>query len=149
MTCETMKSSHLDGVAKLQLEWVDENITYGFAAGTAEQIAEAMTPFCYVMKRADKIIGYLMAEVRHSNEYCVFPKGASFVEVYDLFVTNEYRSHGVGKKLLEHCEQEARAAGIKHILISSATKDADAVRNFYANKNDYTIWTTQFFKHLG
>jgi len=148
MTCETMKPSHIDEVAKLQVEWADESITYGVTAGTVEQIAEAMTDFCYIMKHKDRIIGYLMAEVRDSNEYCVFPKGVRFIEVHDLFVTNDYRSYGVGKKLLEHCEQEALTAGIKHILISSATKDADAVRNFYMNKNDYKIWTTQFFKHL-
>jgi len=148
MTIEIMNASHLHEIELLQCEWANENITYGVAAGTVEQIAEGLSQFCYVAKDKEKIIAYLMADIRHGNEYCVFPTGVSFVEVYDLFVTKDYRSRGIGKKLLLHCEQEAFNAEIKHMLLSSATKDSKAVRNFYTN-NEYTIWTTQFFKHLG
>lgn len=147
MIIEKMTASHLHEVKLLQCEWEDENITYGVIAGTVEQIAEGLSPFCYIVKEKDKFIAYLMAEVKYGNEYCVFPTGVSFIEVYDLFVTKDYRSCGIGGKLLRHCEQEAFSAGIKHMLLSSATKDSETVRNFYTN-NDYSIWTTQFFKNL-
>jgi ribosomal protein S18 acetylase RimI-like enzyme len=147
MTCETMKTEHLEEIAQLQQQWADEQITYGLVAGTPEQIAADLTPYCYVLKDAQQIIGYLMAEVRCDNEYCVFPSGAGFVEVNDLFIAKDYRSRGLGKTLLSQCETDARQNGIQHMLLSSATKDAEAIRGFYIS-NGYTIWTTQFFKSL-
>jgi len=147
MTCEIMKAEHLEEIAQLQQQWAAEQLTYGLVAGTPEQIAEGLTPYCYVLKDAQRIIGYLMAEVRHDNAYCVFPKGASFVEVNDLFISKDHRSRGLGKALLRQCENDARQNGIQHMLLSSATKDAEAVRHYYTS-NDYTIWTTQFFKSL-
>ena len=147
MLYELMKEGHLIEVERLQQEWASENITYGVVAGTYQQIAEAMTPYCFVAKDGENIIGYLMAELRQDNEYCVFPNGVGYVEIHDLFVSKTHRSCGIGKELLAKCENEARKNGIKHMLLSSATKDAEAVRNFYTN-NEYTIWTTQFFKTL-
>lgn len=147
MIYELMKKEHLKAVEELQQEWEFENITYGVVAGTPQQITAAMTSYCFIVKDNQKVIGYLMAEIRQDNEYCVFPKGVSFIEVNDLFITKNYRSCGLGKGLLDMCESEARKNGIRYVLLSSATKDAEAVRNFYTN-NDYTIWTTQFFKNL-
>ena len=143
-----MKEEHSEDVEKLQQEWASEDITYGLVAGTAQQIAEALTPYCFVLKYEQKTIGYLMADIREESDFCIFPKGADFIEVYDLYIAKAYRSCGFGKELLYQCEEEARKNGIKYVLLSSATKDAEAVRNFYTN-NDYTIWTTQFFKSLG
>ncbi|MCL2194982.1 MAG: GNAT family N-acetyltransferase [Oscillospiraceae bacterium] len=147
MTCEPMQTEHLNDIAQLQQEWAAEHITYGFVAGTPEQIAVDLSPYCYVLKDAQRVIGYLMAEVRHDNEFCVFPQGVDFVEVLDLFISKDYRSRGLGKVLLGQCEADARQNGLQHMLLSSATKDAEAVRHFYTS-NDYTIWTTQFFKRL-
>ena len=147
MIYETMKKEYLNDVEKLQQEWASEDITYGVVAGTPQQIAEAMTPYCFVLKDEQKIVGYLLAELRRENEFCIFPDGASFIEVNDLFITKDYRSRGLGKMLLHHCEEEARKNGIEYVLLASATKDAGAIRNFYTS-NDYTIWTTQFFKNL-
>ena len=147
MTYEIMKTEHLEEVEKLQQEWASENITYGLVAGTLQQISDALTPYCFVLKDDQKIIGYLMAEIRQDNTYCVFPEGAGYIEVFDLYIAKAYRSRGFGKELLCLCEKEAHKNGIKYMLLSSATKDAEAIRNFYTS-NDYTVWTTQFFKNL-
>jgi 8-oxo-dGTP diphosphatase len=65
-----------------------------------------------------------------------------------LYVQKEYRSLGIASKLLELCEQKAMQDGIIHYFVSSATKDAEAVRKFYVD-NGYSIWTTHFFKRIG
>ena len=88
-----------------------------------------------------------MAEIRNDNEFCIFPDGVSYLEINDLYVVKEYRSHGIGKELLNCCEKIARENGIEYIFLLSATKDAEAVRKFYTN-NGFTIWTTNFFKKL-
>lgn len=147
MIYELMTKKHLKTIEKLQQEWVAEDITYGVAAGTIEQLEELLTPYCFVVKNEQEIIGYLMAEAHKDNEFCIFPIGASYIEVYDLFVTKKYRASGFGKKLLQLCEEKAAQNGIKQMLLSSATKDADTIRDFYT-QNDYKIWTTQFFKTL-
>ena len=147
MTYELMKTEHLPAVEKLQQDWFAENITYGFVAGTARQIADAMTPYCLVAKDGGRVVGFIMAEVKHGNEFCIFPNGADFLEIFDLYVAKEYRSKGVGKELLLRCENIARESGINYVHLSSATKDGEAVRKFYTG-NDYTVWTTSFFKAL-
>ena len=147
MIYELMQNKHLIDVEKLQQEWQLENITYGLVAGTIDQISEALTPYCLIAKDGENTVGYLMAECRNDNEYCVFPKGVSFIDVTDLFVTSKYRSQGIGRELLVQCEKIASENGIKHVLLSSATKDAETIRKFYTG-NGYTIWTTQFFKNI-
>ena len=145
MIDEVMQNKHLIEVEKLQQEWQLENITYGLVAGTIDQISETLTPYCLIAKDGESIIGYLMAECRNDNKYCVFPNGVSFIDITDLFVTSKYRSQGIGKDLLKKCEQMAHTNGIYHVSLSSATKDAEAVKKFYID-NGYTIWTTHFFK---
>jgi len=147
MLYEPMKKEHAGEVEKLQREWFAEDITYGFVAGTAEQIAESVTPYCLIAKDGDRIVGFIMAELCKDNEKCIFPAGVSFVEINDFFVTKAYRSRGIGRALIRACEDAARENGIKHVLLSSATKDAEAVRRFYTG-NGYTIWTTVFCKNL-
>jgi len=147
MKYEIMEQEHLSEIMALQTSWVAENITFGFAAATVEQLAEMLTPYCLVAKDNDQIIGFVMAEVRHGNEYCVFPRGVSYLEGLDLFVKKEYRSQGIGGELLRQCEELARENGIQFFLLSTATKDAETIRRFYTD-NGYTIWTTQLFKKL-
>ena len=75
----------------------------------------------------------------------VFPKGADFLQVNDLYVSPAYRSNHIGEKLLSLVEEKATENNIEHFYLSSATKDAEAVRRFY-QRNGYRIWTTVFFK---
>ncbi|MCL2364245.1 MAG: GNAT family N-acetyltransferase [Defluviitaleaceae bacterium] len=147
MTYEIMNSEHVEGVCKLHNEVAAEEIIFGVVPVTAEQIGAMLTPYCFVLKDRTEIVGFLLAELRHDSEFCVFPKGASYIEVHDLFIDKHYRSRGLGKTLLRHCEHEARNNGIQHMSLSSATKNAEAIRRFYTD-SDYTVWTTHFFKNL-
>jgi len=63
MTYEKMTEKHLPQVKLLQDEWHAEDITYGFAAGTHEQILEAMTDYCFVAVDDNNVVGYLVAEL--------------------------------------------------------------------------------------
>ena len=145
MVYETMNKKHLPEIQRLQREWFDEDITYGHVAGTIDQIEEMLTEYCLIARNGNAIIGYIMAEVRHGGEFCVFPKGAGNMEITDLYVGKGYRSRGIGRELIRRCEEMARRDGINHFSLSSATKDAEAVRRFYTD-NGYAVWTTHFFK---
>ena len=136
---------HFPNVLQLQHEWFNENITFGIVPDTAEDIAGYQNDYFYVALNGESVIGYVTAEIIKDNEYNVFPNGASYLRVNDLYTAGEHRNCGVGEELLNLVEQEAFKNGIQHILISSATKDADAVRRFYL-RNGYDIWTTTFYK---
>ncbi|MGN1442434.1 MAG: GNAT family N-acetyltransferase [Acutalibacteraceae bacterium] len=143
-----LENSHADDINKLQNEWVKENITYGYCADSYDEIINYDKEYCYAAIDGEKVIGYVTAEtcVNDGIEYMnVFPKGAKFLQVNDLYVCKEYRSNSIGERLLSLVEEKAKENNIEHFYISSATKDAEAVRRFY-QRNGYQIWTTVFFK---
>jgi 8-oxo-dGTP diphosphatase len=68
--------------------------------------------------------------------------------VNDLYIDKKYRGRRIGEKLLALVEQKADKSNVQHIFISSATKDADAVRRFY-QREGYGVWSTSFYKRKG
>jgi 8-oxo-dGTP diphosphatase len=139
-------SEYAEAVVKLQQQWVYENITYGFIAEAVESVLTLPNDYFYIALDGETVVGYVTAEVIRHNEYNIFPAGADYLQINDLYVKAEYRNAHIGEKLLKTAEEAAERNGITHILISSATKDADAVRRFYT-RNGYNIWTTCFFKN--
>ncbi|MCL2478533.1 MAG: bifunctional GNAT family N-acetyltransferase/NUDIX hydrolase [Treponema sp.] len=136
---------YLEAVRELQNEWFYENITCGIAPDTAEQIMNYQNEYFMIAVDDRKPVAYITAQINEGNEYNVFPKGARYLSVNDLYVAKDYRNCKIGAKLLSMIEEKAYACGVEDIFISSATKDADAVRNFY-HANGYGIWTTMFYK---
>ena len=142
------EKTYADDIYKLQTEWVKENITDGYYADSCDEIIDYNKEYCYVAIHEKQIIGYVTAEMRvndGSGYMNVFPKGADFLQVNDLYVSPAYRSNHIGEKLLSLVEEKAKENNIEHFYLSSATKDAEAVRRFY-QRNGYRIWTTVFFK---
>ena len=145
ITYQQFEASFLSAVLELQNEWFFEDITFGIVPETAKDIIANQNEYFFIALDEGKVIAYTTAEVIKDNGFNVFPFGASFLRVNDLYVAKDYRSQGIGEKLLSLIEQRAYANGLQHIFISSATKDAEAVRNFYV-RNGYDIWTTMFYK---
>ena len=142
---QPFNTSHTNGVLKLSQEWFRENITFGIIPDTAEDIASYKNEYFHVALNGEDVVGYITAEIINGNEYNLFPRGASYLRVNDLYIAKEYRSRGIGEKLLSIVEKKADENKVQHIYVSSATKDADAVRRFY-QRNEYGIWTTIFYK---
>jgi 8-oxo-dGTP diphosphatase len=145
ITYRSYTPAHLDGVLRLSQEWFHEKITVGIMPDTAEDVASYENEYFHVALDDERVVGYVTAEVVEKNEYNIFPRGASYLRVSDLYAAKEYRSRGIGEKLLSSVEQRADENNVQHIFISSATKDVDAVRKFY-QRNGYDIWTTSFYK---
>jgi 8-oxo-dGTP diphosphatase len=112
---------------------------------TKEDILGYTKDYFYIATDGEKVVGYIIAEVVSDNEYNIFPIGANYLRVNDLYIRKEYRGYKIGERLLSLVEKKASENSIKHIFITSATKDADAVQKFY-KQNGYGIWTTMFFK---
>ena len=137
----------LEGVMELEKAWVIEDITYGIVESGKDYFLNVDKNYFFVAIDKAKIIGYIISEIIYKNEYNIFPKDVKFIRVNDLYVLKEYRSKGIGKKLLYTTETEAQNNGINHILLSTATKDTDTIIKFY-ERNGYKIWTTSLFKNI-
>ncbi|MDF2686276.1 MAG: hypothetical protein K0S55_1457 [Clostridia bacterium] len=145
ITYKLFDIKYLDAVTELQNEWVYEDITFGVVNDNSEKILNYQNDYFYIALDDEKVIGYITADVVNNNEYNIFPKGACYLQINDLYIRKEYRNNNVGEKLLSIVEEKANANGLQHIFISSAAKDSDAVKKFYT-KNGYDIWTTVFYK---
>ena len=147
LTYRLFHEQDLSAVVSLQREWFQENITFGIVPESPDEILRYQNDYFFVALDGDEIIGYTTAEVIQENVYNIFPQGARFLQVNDLYVKASYRSRHIGEELLSLAEHQAQENGLQHIFISSAAKDAAVVRNFYT-RNGYGIWTTTFYKRM-
>jgi ribosomal protein S18 acetylase RimI-like enzyme len=87
-----------------------------------------------------KIAGYCTLLTRCDSADELDEDHYEFAYVGDLGVLASERSKGIGARLMEECEQRARAAGIKWLRLSVLATNARA-RKFYAAKgfNEHLI----------
>ena len=81
--------------------------------------------FIFIAEDEGAIIGFLTFSVRDVIRY---PK--QITEVDELFVLEEYRKHGVGKKLMEHMEDKAKELNCHKIFIESSS-EREGAHKFY------------------
>ena len=137
----------LDSVTELEKTWVNENITYGIEQSGNDYFINADKNYFFIALNQNRVIAYIICEIIDKNENNIFPENSKFLSVNDLYVLKEYRNQGIGEKLLDKIENEAKNNGINHIFVSTATKDTDTVVRFY-KRNGYKIWTTSLFKSI-
>ena len=144
---EKFSEKYLEEIMKLEEEWVNENITYGMIQNSKDNFLQLNKEYFYLGLYKNRVIGYIFCEIVDKNQYNIFPIEATFVNVTDLYVAKQYRNNKIGEKLLEKIEMVAKANGINHIFLSTATKDTEKVLKFY-KRNGYNIWTTLLFKNI-
>lgn len=148
ITYKQFENCYVKAIANLQKQWESEAITYGFVADNEDEILTYDKEYFYIALDGETVIGYVTGEAKANdkdNYMNVFPMNAEYLQVNDLYIAPAYRSKSIGAELLTIVEEKAKKNDIKHIFLSSATIDAEAVRRFY-EKNGFKIWTTTFFK---
>jgi GNAT superfamily N-acetyltransferase len=108
---------YTDAVLELQHIWVYENITSGVVNETKEDILGYSNNYFYIAVDGEQVVGYINAEVVGDNKYNLFPMGANYIRVNDLYIRKEYRGNKIGVKLLSLIEKKACDNGIKHIFL--------------------------------
>jgi ribosomal protein S18 acetylase RimI-like enzyme len=139
---------YMKNIIELENNWISENITYGLVRSYEDEISKNANDYFYIALDGEKVIGYIICEIIKRNIYNIFPKDIDYLQVNDIYVLKEYRNEKIGEKLLKIIEEKAKSKGIGHILITTATKDAEIIRRFY-ERNGYKIWTQIFFKNIG
>jgi len=71
----------------------------------------------------DVLIGYVTLDVK------IFGKKVKYVLLDQLFVSNNYRNHGIGRKLVELCCVQAKSWGAERIYLCAGS--AENTISFY------------------
>ena len=66
----------------------------------------------------------------------------------EIYVLKEYRSKGVGAKLYEAIEKDAKKDNCTAIELICASKDKVKAINFYQNQLGLTMWSVHFIKQI-
>lgn len=83
-----------------------------------------------VARHGDKIAGYVFVYYDHQSAH--FPKvQAPFLE--DLMVHPDFRQKGLGRQLLQKCEEEVKSQGGKELTFAVLASDQQAI-DFYTKK---------------
>lgn len=91
----------------------------------------------FVAQSGDMIIGYLCGGIIEGEDYRILPISA---EVENTFIREEYRSQGIGKRLLERFTDWCRSKDVKKLKVKVSADNKLAI-NFYRNNNfkNYTL----------
>lgn len=141
------KASQMDceGILKLQGEWLQENITYGYQVETLDSLTSTLNEFSYIAEYEIGIIGFITASAHEAKSMAVINDGERYIKIEDVFVNNKYRDRGIGSHLIDIVLKEGQNQGIERALVYSATKDLDNIVDFY-RKHGFKTWYVEMFK---
>lgn len=129
----------------LQKQWVAEGITHGLVDASVEEFTNRLGQFFLVAEQDAAVIGFITATEHESTGLAVIPRGQRYLEIDDVYVVPERQHQGVGGRLLDRIQQEAREKGIDRFLIYSASKDIDSILRFYRG-HGFRSWYVQMYK---
>lgn len=140
------RESDLPQVAALTDRWEAEQITYGLHRDDLDFLQQYR---CWVACRGEFVLGFCLGRTQIArNMNSIVPDGLPYFELEELYVDKRYRDLGLGSRLFEKMERTLRQEGTSKIMLSSATKDADAMLRFYRDRHDMKVWSMRLFKDI-
>lgn len=134
-------------VHKLQVDWADQNITYGFVPASEDELRLALGPLFFVAEISGKIVGFIYGRKLVSKGMTIIPEGKTYLNIDDLYVDPDYQNRGIGHLLLHQLCASAKRAELKQAVVYSATKGIHRILNFYEDCG-FQSWHIQMFKEL-
>lgn len=113
------------GVMKLYNEFVNKDSFSKLDNDSFQQVIDYPTTYLYVAEGDQKLLGFASFSTRFVVRY---PK--HIMQLDELFVSEEYRKHGVGGRLIEVMEEKARDLDCAGIYIESSVERKTA-HKFY------------------
>ena len=135
----------LKKLIRLSADWEAEASCWGYRKNKAADIKGNRI---FVLEKNNRIRGYLFGHVEQAqNSSSVMPDGTPFFEVEELYVKLAYRSRGYGSMLFQFAEEAVRDQA-DYIMLSTATKNWQAILHFYIQELDMSFWSARLFKRL-
>ena len=145
VTIHEAKQSDIKRLLELSLMWEKEDSCYGYRANTEDDLRDRYILAAY----DDELIAYIFGkEEIQDKQTSVIDKNMHYFEIEELYVHPSYRSHGIGKQLMERLEEELREKGIEMMLLSTATKNWRAIMHFYIDEVGMNFWSARLYKRL-
>ena len=134
----------LDVLIGMSADWEAEQSCYGYRKNERSDIEGNRI---FLAKDGDETIGYLFGHVEKSQKATsIMPDGTPCFEIEELYVKPGYRSKGIGGMLFAYAER-AVTGEAEYIMLSTATKDREAIRRFY-DRAGMNFWNARLFKKL-
>ena len=139
------KQSDIKRLLELSLMWEKEESCYGYRANTEDDFQD-----CYILAAYDdELIAYIFGkEEIQEKKTSVIDKNMHYLEIEELYVHPSYRSHGIGKQLMESLEKELKKKGLEMMMLSTATKNWKAIMHFYIDEIGMNFWSAKLYKRL-
>lgn len=127
-------------------DWEAEDSCRGYRANTPADILENRI---FLAEEEGRVAGYLFGKVcRAEDMSSVMPQGTPYFEVEELYVVPERRSQGVGTALFRFAEEAVKPQA-EYMVLSTATKNQQAILHFYIDELGMTFWSARLFKKIG
>lgn len=142
------READLRTVAALSRQWEAEGITRGLIRDTPRRLRKYLGPFFLVAEsQAGEIVGYVCAGRQAADRNCtaVFDVGTPYLDVENVYVVPGCRGRDLGGRMLDAVMEQARAEGIEHAIVFSASMEWERVVAFYA-RHGFKMWFFQMFK---
>ena len=140
-----VKQSDIKRLLELSLMWEKEDSCYGYRANTEDDFQDRYILAAY----DDELIAYIFGkEEIQEKQTSVIDKNMHYFEIEELYVHPLYRSHGIGKQLMESLEKELKKKGLEMMVLSTATKNWKAIMHFYIDEIGMNFWSARLYKRL-
>ena len=135
----------LETLIAFSRDWEAENSCHGYRANERADI-EGMRVF--LAEENGRVIGYLFGRpFRSEKASSIMPDGTPYFEIEELYVVPERRSWGVGRALMAAAEQAVKGE-VEYIMLSTASKNWQAVLHFYIDEAGMEFWSARLFRKL-
>ena len=136
----------LETLIRLSEDWEAEKSCRGYRKNGRQDIEGNRI---FLAKDGDLTAGYLFGHMEKSkNAASIMPEGTPFFEIEELYVRPEYRSMGIGRRLFRYAER-AVSGEAEFLMLSTATKDRQAILHFYIDELKMEFWNARLFKRVG
>ena len=129
----------------LSEDWEREDICRGYRSN---ELRDLDGNRIFLALEGDAAVGYLFGHREIAEKATsVYPAGAEYFEVEELYIKPEFRNRGIGKRLFQYVEAEV-AAEADMIVLSTSTKNFRAVLHFYIDELGMEFWSARLFKRI-
>ncbi len=141
----TLSHQTLAKLIHLSQDWEAEKSCYGYRANGRDDIEGNRI---FTAEENGEIIGYLFGHrFKSENMRSIMPEGSDCFEVEELYVIPSRRSTGIGRKLFEVASDAVRSEA-EYMVLSTATKNWQAIFHFYLDELGMEFWSARLFKRI-